>query len=391
MKRSQWHGTHQFVEMTLLADVIGRSPPARGSRSAATGRPPSRCAVRRRSARRRVRSVRRAQHNESFCRTSSSPERAGGESSGGSRSLSPHATRKAQTRTTTVRAQYCGFSSASQPSSWASSLTRRPERPRPPSWLGHRSSGTSRGATIPVYVHDVRRALRPHVLRHRTPRSGVLAGWSRRRRGSRRWRRSRSAGCLTLLRRRSSSRAGILMSVVLVAIGAARRADRRPADQDACRVCGPASATPRCPAGFWSVQQLRSATPCCSPRAPGFVAGARADRPRRAHEPRALGAGLPRARWRRVGRRAERRVARRRRDRAVRCPVQCSGLAYLAIRKLSRTEHPLTIMVWFAADGPRLARRLAGRAGAASLPRDAGEVAAHLGVALTALAGQITS
>jgi drug/metabolite transporter (DMT)-like permease len=70
--------------------------------------------------------------------------------------------------------------------------------------------------------------------------------------------------------------------------------------------------------------------------------------------------------------------------------AMCSGLAYLAIRKLSATEHPLTIIVWFpliTVPGG-LIGAIAG--GEASLPRDLGEVFAHLAVALTALFGQVT-
>ena len=67
-----------------------------------------------------------------------------------------------------------------------------------------------------------------------------------------------------------------------------------------------------------------------------------------------------------------------------------SGIAYLTIRELSRTEHPLTIVVWFplASLVPAMIATL--RAGDAALPRNASEVAGHLLVTASALVGQIT-
>jgi len=68
----------------------------------------------------------------------------------------------------------------------------------------------------------------------------------------------------------------------------------------------------------------------------------------------------------------------------------CSGLAYVAVRKLSRTEHPLAIMVWFpltTLPGSALATL---RAGADALPADATQVAGHLLVTVTALIGQVS-
>ena len=67
-----------------------------------------------------------------------------------------------------------------------------------------------------------------------------------------------------------------------------------------------------------------------------------------------------------------------------------SGIAYLTIRDLSRTEHPLTILVWFplASLVPALIATL--RAGEAALPRDGSEVAGHLLVTASALVGQVT-
>ena len=68
----------------------------------------------------------------------------------------------------------------------------------------------------------------------------------------------------------------------------------------------------------------------------------------------------------------------------------CSGLAYITIRHLAATEHPLTIMVWFpllTIPGGLIGALVAGDA---SLPRDLGEVAAHLAVAAAGMAGQVT-
>jgi drug/metabolite transporter (DMT)-like permease len=68
----------------------------------------------------------------------------------------------------------------------------------------------------------------------------------------------------------------------------------------------------------------------------------------------------------------------------------CSGLAYITIRHLAATEHPLTIMVWFpllTIPGGLFGALLAGEA---SVPRDLGEVAAHFGVAAAGMMGQMT-
>lgn len=70
--------------------------------------------------------------------------------------------------------------------------------------------------------------------------------------------------------------------------------------------------------------------------------------------------------------------------------AMCSGLAYIAIRKLSATEHPLTIMVWFPLVTVPGALIGAIQGGADSLPRDMVDVFAHLGIAATALFGQVT-
>jgi len=66
-----------------------------------------------------------------------------------------------------------------------------------------------------------------------------------------------------------------------------------------------------------------------------------------------------------------------------------SGLAYLAVRKLSRSEHPITIMVWFPLVTVVPAALATWRAGAAAIPKDAIQVAGHLAVSASALLGQI--
>ena len=66
-----------------------------------------------------------------------------------------------------------------------------------------------------------------------------------------------------------------------------------------------------------------------------------------------------------------------------------SGLAYMAVRELSRTEHPLTIMVWFplaTIPGALIGTLLAG---AASIPRNGIEIFGHLAVFASAFLGQI--
>lgn len=66
-----------------------------------------------------------------------------------------------------------------------------------------------------------------------------------------------------------------------------------------------------------------------------------------------------------------------------------SGSAYIAVRKLSRTEHPMTILLWFplATIPFSLVATLA--AGDAAIPRNGREVAGHLLVTASALVGQI--
>jgi drug/metabolite transporter (DMT)-like permease len=66
-----------------------------------------------------------------------------------------------------------------------------------------------------------------------------------------------------------------------------------------------------------------------------------------------------------------------------------SGLAYMTIRVLARSEHPLTILVWFpltTIPGSLAATLLAGRA---ALPHDGTEVLGHLAVFACALLGQV--
>jgi len=71
------------------------------------------------------------------------------------------------------------------------------------------------------------------------------------------------------------------------------------------------------------------------------------------------------------------------------CGALCSGLAYIAVRDLSRTEHALTILVWFPLAS--LPGSLVGTlwAGERAIPRNASEVAGHLAVFGCALVGQL--
>ena len=70
------------------------------------------------------------------------------------------------------------------------------------------------------------------------------------------------------------------------------------------------------------------------------------------------------------------------------CGSMLSGCAYIAVRKLSRTEHPLTILVWFPLATIPLSLAASVHAGAAALPHSAREVAGHLLVFGSALVGQ---
>jgi drug/metabolite transporter (DMT)-like permease len=67
-----------------------------------------------------------------------------------------------------------------------------------------------------------------------------------------------------------------------------------------------------------------------------------------------------------------------------------SGLAYMAVRKLSKTEHPLTILVWFPLATLPLSLLATWHAGVSAIPRNGIEVAGHVLVFLSALCGQWT-
>jgi drug/metabolite transporter (DMT)-like permease len=67
-----------------------------------------------------------------------------------------------------------------------------------------------------------------------------------------------------------------------------------------------------------------------------------------------------------------------------------SGLAYMAVRKLSKTEHTLTILVWFPLATIPLSLMGTIHAGRAALPRNGAEIAGHLLIFATALLGQVT-
>ncbi|MBI5850855.1 MAG: DMT family transporter [Planctomycetes bacterium] len=230
-------------------------------------------------------------------------------------------------------------------------------------------------------------ARRPHIPPAQDARSGVLlmvasAAWFAGMAAiAKRWLPDTPAQAIVLSR-------GILMSVVLVAIARGRRVPivgRQVRMLVVRGLLGYAALS----CYFWSVQQLPLGDAVLLQYAhPIFVAALApivlAERTSRGHwvlVSLALG-GVALV----VGPSGELRGAAA----IALCGALCSGLAYLAIRKLSRTEHPLTIMVWFpllTVPGSLTASLFAG---AESLPRHAGEVAAHLGVAATALAGQIT-
>lgn len=66
-----------------------------------------------------------------------------------------------------------------------------------------------------------------------------------------------------------------------------------------------------------------------------------------------------------------------------------SGFAYMTVRDLSRTEHPLTILVWFplaTIPGSLIGTLLSGEA---AIPRSTAEIMGHLAVFLCAVVGQI--
>jgi len=67
-----------------------------------------------------------------------------------------------------------------------------------------------------------------------------------------------------------------------------------------------------------------------------------------------------------------------------------SGLAYVAGRKLSKTEHTLTILVWFPLATIPLSLIATIHTGPAALPRSGVEIAGHLLIFASALLGQYT-
>jgi len=67
-----------------------------------------------------------------------------------------------------------------------------------------------------------------------------------------------------------------------------------------------------------------------------------------------------------------------------------SGLAYMAVRRLSKTEHPLTILVWFPLATIPLSLVATWHAGRSAIPKDGWEIAGHLLVYVSALCGQWT-
>lgn len=67
-----------------------------------------------------------------------------------------------------------------------------------------------------------------------------------------------------------------------------------------------------------------------------------------------------------------------------------SGIAYMAVRKLSKTEHTLTILVWFPLATIPLSLVATLHAGRAAIPRSGVEVAGHLLIYASALLGQVT-
>jgi drug/metabolite transporter (DMT)-like permease len=67
-----------------------------------------------------------------------------------------------------------------------------------------------------------------------------------------------------------------------------------------------------------------------------------------------------------------------------------SGMAYMAVRRLAKTEHTLTILVWFPLASIPVSLVTTILAGSRALPKSAVEVAGHLLVFATALLGQYT-
>ena len=67
-----------------------------------------------------------------------------------------------------------------------------------------------------------------------------------------------------------------------------------------------------------------------------------------------------------------------------------SGIAYVAVRKLSKTENILTILVWFPLASIPLSLIATLSMGRAALPKSGAEIAGHLLVFASALVGQTT-
>jgi drug/metabolite transporter (DMT)-like permease len=67
-----------------------------------------------------------------------------------------------------------------------------------------------------------------------------------------------------------------------------------------------------------------------------------------------------------------------------------SGIAYVAVRKLSKTEHILTILVWFPLASIPLSLIATLSTGRAAIPESGAEIAGHLLVSASALVGQAT-
>jgi drug/metabolite transporter (DMT)-like permease len=66
-----------------------------------------------------------------------------------------------------------------------------------------------------------------------------------------------------------------------------------------------------------------------------------------------------------------------------------SALAYMTVRDLAKTEHPVTILVWFPLATIVPSFFVAAAAGSASLPRNGTEILGHLLVTASALLGQV--
>ena len=72
------------------------------------------------------------------------------------------------------------------------------------------------------------------------------------------------------------------------------------------------------------------------------------------------------------------------------CGSMLSGLAYMAVRRLSKSEHTLTILIWFPLATIPLSLAATIHAGRSAIPSGAAEVVGHLLIYATALLGQVT-